>query len=83
MTGLITDDSLFPQVIKKKGRVLKVAGIINWFGVTDLAKASTSWEAKNYKQVVGDSLYADSIFKVASPVNYVTASSPPVKPIEL
>jgi acetyl esterase/lipase len=76
-TGLITDDALF-QTKKKAGRILKVAGIVNWFGVADLVKASKTWEADYYKEVGGDSTHADSIFRICSPINYITSSSPPI-----
>ncbi len=78
MAGLITNDSAFQTGGIATGRNLKVAGIINWFGVADLAKASKSWDAGYYKQVVGDSSHADRIFRLSSPVNYITSASPPV-----
>jgi acetyl esterase/lipase len=58
--------------------VYEVAGIINWFGVADLAKAATSWDAGFYKVVGGDSAHAKEVFRLCSPVNYITASSPPI-----
>ncbi|MEO6672511.1 MAG: alpha/beta hydrolase [Ginsengibacter sp.] len=78
MTGFVTNDAPFQQEGKKINRRLKVAGIINWFGVADLAKASSSWDATFYKQVVGDSSHAGNIFQLSSPVNYITSASPPV-----
>jgi acetyl esterase/lipase len=78
MTGLVTNDAPFQQGNKKINRSLKVAGIINWFGVADLVKASASWDAGYYKLVAGDSASAGNIFHLSSPVNYITSSSPPV-----
>ena len=78
MTGLLKDDSLFPQENKNINRPLKVAGIVNWFGVADLARAAKSWDINYYKQVAGDSANAQNIFRLTSPINYVNSSSPPV-----
>jgi acetyl esterase/lipase len=78
MTGLLTNDSPFQQGNNKINRPLKIAGIINWFGVADLTKASASWDANYYKQVAGDSAQAADIFRLTSPVNYITSSSPPI-----
>ncbi|MEO5562223.1 MAG: alpha/beta hydrolase [Chitinophagaceae bacterium] len=77
-TGLITDDSPFQQEGRKINRKMKVAGIINWFGVVDLKKVSQTWDAEYYKQVGGDSTHADSIFRLCSPVSYVRSTSPPI-----
>lgn len=78
MTGLITSDVPFQEGGQPINRFIKVAGIVNWFGVADLAKASTSWDKSYFKQVAGDSSHADSIFRLSSPVNYITGASPPV-----
>lgn len=81
MTGLSAEDPLFNQGNIKKGRKLKVAGIVNWFGVADLVKASTSWEPEYLTQVAPDPAMRDSILQVTSPINYVDSSSPPVMTI--
>ena len=81
MTGLAADHALFNHANVKSGRKLKVAAIVNWYGVADLVKASTTWDANYLNQVVPDAAARDSILKVASPVNYVTSSSPPIMTI--
>jgi acetyl esterase/lipase len=81
MTGLSTDESLFNQGNIKPGRKLKVAAIVNWFGVADLVKASATWDANYLNQVVPNAPERDSILKVASPIQYVTSSSPPIMTI--
>ncbi len=78
MAGLVTNDDPFQQGNKKINRSLKVAGIINWFGVADLVKASASWDAGYYKLVAGENASAGNILNLSSPVNYITSSSPPV-----
>ena len=78
MTGLVTDDGTFSAREHHNKPVHEAAGIINWFGVADLAKAATSWDASFYKVVGGDSAHAKEIFRLCSPVNYITASSPPI-----
>jgi acetyl esterase/lipase len=80
MAGLLTNDSLFGEPGRKITRPMRVAGIINWFGVADLisAKDSSKWDPKFYKQVVGSCSNPDSLLRICSPVTYINASSPPV-----
>jgi acetyl esterase/lipase len=80
MNGLIEDNALFARN-EKAGQNLKVAGIVNWFGVADLVKASASWDAEYLSKVVPNGSEKDSILKVASPINYVTKSSVPIMTI--
>ena len=81
MTGLSTDNALFNQGNIKVGRKLKVAGIVNWFGVADLKKASQGWEADYINQVAPNASERDSILSVTSPIQYVTKDSPPIMTI--
>ncbi len=78
MAGLGINDPAFADANTPSKRLLKVAAIVNWYGVADLAKASSSWEANYYKQVAVDSAQAAANFKLTSPVTYITSSSPPV-----
>ncbi|MES1197755.1 MAG: prolyl oligopeptidase family serine peptidase, partial [Chitinophagaceae bacterium] len=57
---------------------MKVAGIINWFGVADLVKASEGWDSSFLKQVIPQNTNRDSLLRLCSPVTYITSSSPPV-----
>ena len=81
MTGLASDENLFSQGNIPSGRKLKVAAVVNWFGVCDLVKASAEWEADYLQEVVPNPSERDSILRVASPVNYLTKSSVPVMTI--
>jgi acetyl esterase/lipase len=81
MTGFIKDDSSFQPANKRINREMKVAGIINWFGVADLIKTSSTWDKNYYIMVVKDSVNAEQILEKASPVNYITKDSPPVMSI--
>jgi len=81
MAGLSTDNALFNQGNIKPGRDLKVAAIVNWFGVVDLTKASKGWDADYINQVAPDLSERDSILRAASPIHYVTSASPPIMTI--
>ena len=81
MAGFITNDLMFQPATKKINRVLKVAGVINWFGVVDLVTASETWDKAYLLNVVKDSSKTDIILRKASPVTYITASSSPVMTI--
>jgi acetyl esterase/lipase len=78
MTGFLTNDDLYQQDNTKRTRLLKVAGIINWYGSVDLVQASKNWTPALYKLAVGNGEYADSILKITSPINFITSTSPPV-----
>ena len=78
MTALATDETLFLQGRIKPGRKLKVAGVINWFGVTDLIKASVKWDAAYVNAIIPNSLEKTNSLLELSPTNYITKSSVPV-----
>ena len=78
MTGFLTSDAAFQEGGRMVSRPLKVAAIINWFGVPDLVKASKGWDTAFLKKVVGGSSNPDSLLRLCSPVTYITAASPPV-----
>jgi acetyl esterase/lipase len=80
MTGLSNDEPLFDQG-STGGHRLKVAAIVNWFGVADLVKASEGWDESYLSQVVPNPAYRDSILSVTSPIQYISATSPPVMTI--
>ncbi|MDR3713359.1 MAG: alpha/beta hydrolase [Puia sp.] len=63
----------------KSGRPVSVAGIINWFGVPDLQRALKPSDASRF--MGGGTTNADSVFRVCSPITYITAASPPVMTI--
>jgi acetyl esterase/lipase len=78
MTGFLDSDAAFEEGSRKINRSLKVAGIINWFGVPDLVRASKGWDPAAYKRAVGPVSNPDSLLRLCSPVTYITPGSPPV-----
>jgi acetyl esterase/lipase len=78
MTGLLTADSSFMAGGRQIHRPLKVAAIINWFGVPDLVLAAKSWDSAHLKEVVKNDPHPDDLLRLCSPINYITSSSPPV-----
>ena len=81
MAGFIADDDKFRQGGKQIKRPLKVAGVINWFGVADLSAASGTWDRAYLKNVVKDTTRTNELLILNSPVTYITAASPPVMTI--
>jgi acetyl esterase/lipase len=58
---------------------LKVAAIVNWFGVSDVNDLLQGANTKNYAQMwVGSQLDAQAIAKEVSPLTYVRAGLPPI-----
>lgn len=65
------------------GDSLKINAIVNWFGITDIAGVDDFYKKQNqesnYASIwVGNPNRMDSISKVFSPVNRITASTPPI-----
>lgn len=78
MTGMLTTDTLFREDGRTVSRPMKVAAVINWFGVPDLNITSKGWDSAYLKAVVGNSSQPSELLRLCSPINYITASSPPV-----
>jgi len=58
---------------------IKVAAIINWFGITDVNDVIHGTNTKNYaKMWVGSQKNADEIAKEVSPLTYVRTGLPPI-----
>ena len=58
---------------------IKVAAIVNWFGIGDVADLLEGPNAKNYaREWFGSMSNAEQLAKQLSPVNYVRAGLPPV-----
>jgi acetyl esterase/lipase len=63
--------------------VPKVAAIINWYGITDVAEMLAGPNARNYAvQWVGAGPNADAMAKSVSPLTYVRAGLPPILTIQ-
>lgn len=57
----------------------KVAAIVNWFGIADVAALLDGPNAKNYaREWFGSMSNAETLAKQLSPVNYVRAGLPPI-----
>ena len=74
MTGLLANDKRFDTNCNYEGEI-KVAAIIDKYGVTDLVPLSTWKSAKNW---LGDQYNNPKFVKSVSPLYYVTKNSPPV-----
>jgi len=58
---------------------LKVAAIVNWFGISDVAALLDGPNAKNYaREWFGSMSNAEQLAKQLSPVNNVRAGLPPI-----
>ncbi len=57
----------------------KIAGVVNWYGITDVEKCLETWESKNYtNDLIEDQINFKETCKKLSPVTYVSKNSPPV-----
>jgi acetyl esterase/lipase len=57
----------------------KVAAVVNWFGITDVAELLDGPNAKNYaREWFGSMGSAEQLAKQLSPVSYVRAGLPPI-----
>jgi acetyl esterase/lipase len=57
----------------------KVAAIVNWFGISDVADLLDGPNAKNYvREWFGSLSNAEQLAKQVSPINYVRAGLPPI-----
>lgn len=79
MTGFMTQDHEIYIPGKPINRQLKVAAVINWFGVSDMEKIATFWNSEYFvRNLTGDSLTKEYIYKTCSPLTYVNSTVPPV-----
>ncbi|HEY0740275.1 MAG TPA: alpha/beta hydrolase [Chryseosolibacter sp.] len=63
----------------KISRSLSIRGIVNWYGITDVAEATRIWNRPEFtKLIAGPSADTDSVLFSASPVNFINQSQPPV-----
>ena len=80
MTGFLTSDAAFQEGGRAISRPLKVAAIINWFGVPDLVRASKGCGTAALPEAGLSALLfvMDFSSELCSPVTYISAASPPV-----
>ena len=88
-TGMIPESAGFTRVCAGGGfagydaSVPKVAAIINWYGITDLADMLGGPNARSYAvQWLGAPANRDDIARSVSPLAYVRAGLPPVLSIQ-
>jgi len=79
MTGFQTNDAAFAIPGKPIKRELKVAAVINWFGISDVRKLMEYWNSPSFvTNLVGDISKQDEIYRSCSPLTHINASVPPV-----
>jgi acetyl esterase/lipase len=88
ITGMLPDHSIFDRQCPtdagtrwKEGTepVLKVAAIVNWFGITDVAELTDGPNAKHYAmEWFGSMSNRAELAREVSPINYVRAGLPPI-----
>lgn len=79
MTGFLTNDSDIAIPHKPIARKLKVAAVINWFGISDVKKLMEFWNSPSFtERLVGDMAKEEKIFASCSPLTYVNSAVPPV-----
>lgn len=78
MNGVLSGGNLFlPDSLKNYS--LRVAGVINWFGVADLNETYEDWDMAFRALVAGpDTTRAQEILKQCSPVTYIDSNTVPV-----
>ena len=75
MTGLLKDDSLYGSNFSSKHKN-NIAGIINWYGITDVSLFVENW--KNKQILTKNNLPLDTIYNYTSPINFVDGTIPPI-----
>ena len=88
ITGMLPANSVFDRQCTVEGGErwntatvpeMKVAAIVNWFGIGDVADLLEGPNAKNYaREWFGSMSNAEQLAKQLSPVNYVRAGLPPI-----
>lgn len=88
ITGMLPANSVFDRQCTVDGGArwntasvpeVKVAAIVNWFGIGDVADLLEGPNAKNYaREWFGSMSNAEQLAKQLSPVNYVRAGLPPI-----
>lgn len=81
MTGLSTDETVFNHPDISSRHDLRVAAIVNWFGVVDLKKTASSWDSAYLHAIAPNEVHRDSILRIASPITYLKKESPPIMTI--
>ncbi|MCC6819521.1 MAG: alpha/beta hydrolase [Verrucomicrobiota bacterium] len=79
MTGFLTNDAALAIPNHPINRELKVAAVINWFGISDVGRIMETWNSPSYvTNLVGDISKKEEIYRSCSPLTHVNPSVPPV-----
>jgi acetyl esterase/lipase len=88
ITGMLPSNTIFDRQCPIEGNArwntaavpeLKIAAIVNWFGMSDVADLLDGPNAKNYaREWFGSLSNAEQLAKQLSPVNYVRPGLPPI-----
>ena len=88
ITGMLPANSVFDRQCAVEGNARwntaavpepKVAAIVNWFGIADVANLVEGPDARNYaREWFGSLSNASELARQLSPVNYVRAGVPPI-----
>ena len=79
MTGFLTNDAAFAIPNHPITRELKVAAVVNWFGISDVGRIMEFWNSPSYiTNLVGDLSKKEEIYQSCSPLTRINASVPPV-----
>lgn len=88
ITGMLPNGNAFDRRCATDGSVrwnqateppLKVAAIVNWFGITDVAELIEGPNAKHYAmEWLGSLPNREELARQVSPINYVRAGLPPI-----
>ncbi len=78
LTGMMDDRARQDILSNPKDR--KIAGIINWYGITDVGKAIKFWDDPSYTKTISDKWEGDldMYYDLTSPINYITKHTPPI-----
>jgi acetyl esterase/lipase len=88
ITGMLPEGNIFDRQCPTTGGErwnqptepqLKVAAIVNWFGITDVAELIDGARAKHYAiEWFGSLRNREELARLVSPINYVRADLPPI-----
>jgi acetyl esterase/lipase len=79
MTAFLTNDRDIGIGQPSITNELKVAAVVNWFGISDVRRIMEFWNSPAYvTNLVGDLSRKEEIFRSCSPLTYINSSVPPV-----
>lgn len=78
LTGMMDQSTRKSVLSNPKDR--NIAGIINWYGITDIPQAIKFWNDSSYTKMISDKWEGDleMYYDLTSPINYVSQHTPPI-----